>query len=134
MFIDSYTLLVSLVVHICISFSYIMHLSVTNTNTKAPPIIPGRGKRNTSRSKSPKTPSTSPAAPTKPRDSPNKKAASTATVNGWESIITCNQGVDIENVNDVDIISTWCLNKCRNVERKVPNVCVCVCFENQDNL
>lgn len=43
----------------------------------------------TSRSKSPTTPSTSPAAPTNPMDSPNNKAASIATVKGWESIITC---------------------------------------------
>lgn len=44
----------------------------------------------TSRSKRPITPSTRPAAPTEPMDSPNNKAASTATVRGCESIITWN--------------------------------------------
>lgn len=45
--------------------------------------------RNTSRSKSPTTPTMSPAAPTAPMDSPNNMAARIATVNGCESIITC---------------------------------------------
>lgn len=36
------------------------------------------------------TPSTSPAAPIAPIDSPNNSAARTATVKGWESMMTCN--------------------------------------------
>lgn len=51
----------------------------------------------TSRSTSPMTPKTSPAAPTIPMDSPNNKAARTATVKGCESIMTCNNVMSKRN-------------------------------------
>lgn len=60
-----------------------------NENSKACSTYHNGTQKFTSRSKSPMTPSTSPAAPTNPMDSPNNKAASIATVKGWESIITC---------------------------------------------